>query len=396
MAARTTREGRQSPPMVIKLADWPETDRRLWEAGEWLNARPRKTAFGSRLKPVSIRGAMKSYGRFLAVLRDHADLLPGETPAERVTPERVSRFVATLREEGNQGNTIKSRLMFLRMAIRITEPVVALSWLTRPGGYSLDSLLPQEPRDLTIIPSPVLYRWGLDLMDEALAGQAAAGGGEASAGRAAEGKGMGGKWCSEETLRLRRDRRFRDGLIIAILACRAPRLRSLASIRIGRQFQQIGEEFWLCFGKTDIKNRKPIEYSLPEGLTPYIQRYLGEVRSRLLGPARTDWLWVIEQGAPLQDIGIAQMIARRSLARFGQAFGPHRFRHSLATTLAEEDPDNPGLAAALLGITEGVVAEHYRKAKQVRAALLLQKQLAAERDRTRLLAEREMARGVVK
>ena len=376
MAAKAKKKRLQALPMVIPLHDWPEADRRLWEAGEWLNAKPRHPGLGSRLKPVSVKGAMEGYGRFLAVLRDRGDILSGETPAQRVTPQRIARFVAALREEGNLANTIKVRLFFLRMAIRIMEPEQDLVWLTRPGGHSLDSLLPQEPKEMVIIASPDLYRWGLGLMNDGAADMA-----------------IDGQRWSEETLQLRRDRRFRDGLIIAILACRAPRLRALVGIRIGRQFKQIGEEFWLCFSKADIKNRKAIEYSLPEGLTPYVRRYLEEVRPRLLGPVQSDSLWVIEQGVSFGEKGLTKMIERRSFARFGQTFGPHRFRHSLATTLAEEDPANPGLAASMLGITEGVVAEHYRKARQHHAARLLQKDLAADRDRTRLLAEREMRRG---
>jgi hypothetical protein len=59
------------------------------------------------------------------------------------------------------------------------------------------------------------------------------------------------------------------------------------------------------------------------------------------------------------------MIRRASKDKFGQAFGPHRFRHSLATTQARIAPYNPGLAASLLGISEGVLAEHYNKARNI-------------------------------
>jgi hypothetical protein len=404
------------PKLVMEFEDWPEADRRLWTAGEWINAKPRHPGLGSRLRPVTIRNAMRAYGRFLMVLEEAGELLPGESPAQRVTPERVATYLAALKAQDNRDNSIKVRLFDLRVAIRIMEPKAKLDWLTRPGGHSLDSLLKQEPREFPIIPSPVLYAWGIGLMEDEMGERAP---GEGEAGQAAgEGTGRsrnnpaavtignepaGGMrtrnasagrvaarydW-SEETLQIQRDRSFRDGLIIAILACRAPRLRSLADMRLDRHLRLVGEEFWLCFGKGDVKNRKPIEYSLPEGLTPYIHRYLDEVRPRLLQDLRSEWVWVIDEGGRFQDIGIGQMIRRRSLASFGHAFGPHRFRHALATTLAEEDPENPGLAAGLLGVTEQVVAGHYRRAKTTRTALRLQKQLAEERERTRLLAERE-------
>jgi hypothetical protein len=134
----------------------------------------------------------------------------------------------------------------------------------RPGGHSLDSLLKQEPQDFPVIPSSVLYRWGLGLMDEAAAGGVAK---APSTERSMEGYGgqaAAGEASADEVMSFQCDREFRDGLIIAILTCRAPRLRSLAGIRIGQQLQKIGEEFWLCFSKADIKNRKAIEYSLPE------------------------------------------------------------------------------------------------------------------------------------
>ena len=86
------------------------------------------------------------------------------------------------------------------------------------------------------------------------------------------------------------------------------------------------------------------------------------------------------------------MIFRQTQAetgtKFAKAFGPHRFRHAFATALAEADPSSPGLAAVILGITEAVVNEHYRKARQADAARKLQANLRAERERTRATAER--------
>jgi integrase len=53
------------------------------------------------------------------------------------------------------------------------------------------------------------------------------------------------------------------------------------------------------------------------------------------------------------------MIRRASMAEFGEAFGTHRFRHELASALAEADPDNPGVAAAVLGISIAVAEGTY-------------------------------------
>src|SRR5271156_3840114 len=57
-----------------------------------------------------------------------------------------------------------------------------------------------------------------------------------------------------------------------------------------------------------------------------------------------------------------------TLARFGTAFGTHRFRHAVASSAPLMDPENPGLAAGLLGISRDVVQQNYNRANQVHAA----------------------------
>ena len=77
-----------------------------------------------------------------------------------------------------------------------------------------------------------------------------------------------------------------------------------------------------------------------------------------------------------------------SKARFGTAFGPHRFRHALATTAARVDRSNTGLAAAVLAVSETVVEGHYNLAKQEHAAREHVGIVEEERQRTRGLAGR--------
>ena len=68
--------------------------------------------------------------------------------------------------------------------------------------------------------------------------------------------------------------------------------------------------------------------------------------------------------------------------RFGIAFGPHRFRHAIATTAPMRDPSHPGVAAGLLGISKEVVEQSYNRAGQSQAAIDFD--LAFTRRRTRL------------
>ena len=103
-------------------------------------------------------------------------------------------------------------------------------------------------------------------------------------------------------------------------------------------------------------------------------------------------MWGNSNGGTFTYRSIETMVFRASLREFKHSFGPHISRDAFASTLAEADPTNPGLAAVILGITEGVVAAHYRQARQTDAARKLQANLAEERERTRHIAERAFGR----
>ena len=89
---------------------------------------------------------------------------------------------------------------------------------------------------------------------------------------------------------------------------------------------------------------------------------------------------------------IAQMIMRRSFARFGEPFGPHSFRHALATTAINLMPANPGIAAAVLGNSHRVVEQHYARADRLLAGKSYLSAVDAARAASRELAEAAFAR----
>jgi hypothetical protein len=68
---------------------------------------------------------------------------------------------------------------------------------------------------------------------------------------------------------------------------------------------------------------------------------------------------------------MTQRIRLLSRQRFGESFGPHRFRHAIATTATLRDPDHPGLAVGVLGISGAVLEEHYNRAGQSQAVTIV-------------------------
>jgi hypothetical protein len=81
---------------------------------------------------------------------------------------------------------------------------------------------------------------------------------------------------------LRRASRFRNGLIVALLARRALRLKNFAAIAIGRHLVGREERYALLFPAGEMKNKQPYEVMIPDGLVGPLERYLTFWRGILL------------------------------------------------------------------------------------------------------------------
>ena len=104
----------------------------------------------------------------------------------------------------------------------------------------------------------------------------------------------------------------------------------------------------------------PRAYCYAEFGCPYFRRSFGnKPHTAVVGGS----FWIGRLGEKFGARGIEGTIRRASEAKLGKVFGTHCFRHSLATTLADIDPTTPGVAVSILGTSEGVVKEHYNKAR---------------------------------
>jgi site-specific recombinase XerD len=272
---------------------------------------------------------------------------------------------------GNQGNTIATRLWEVRTALGIMCPGVDFRWITSPDGNDVRGLFPFERRPVRIYHPRLLYRSAHELMDGAVRITP-------PEGRAVQ---------------------YRNGLLIAIFAARAPRLRSMAAVRLGVQIMRQDDRFRLVFGKRDLKRKNALEYDLPADLTPRIEHYLTIERPillarqpALLGKPDHGWFWVGQHGLRLSATGIEVMIRRESLKRFGAAFGPHRFRHAAGTRAPISDPARPGAVAAMLGNSKAVLEKVYNLGQQQEAARQFQASLKKERQRLEGVALRAFGR----
>ena len=131
---------------------------------------------------------------------------------------------------------------------------------------------------------------------------------------------------------------------------------------------------------------------MPDHLLPAFRHYLDAIRPRMVRCEDDLWFWRNPDGTRFQYAGIMQMFRRLTEKELGEASGTHVSRHGMATALADIAPDRPGLAAAVLGVGEGVVDRHYRRAEMLHAARLANELLEAERDELRLRARTRFGR----
>lgn len=340
----------------LRRLEWPVIDDQLFTRGctpgDVFDEDERPGADWAMPTMKKVAGA---YGRWLGFLTLIGELDPAEPPARRVTPARVRRYLALLRELENSNYTIYGLFADLRSALRVMMPEQDFSWLTRPGGVPLRSRLKMKGRSFDVPSSLVLYEWGVDLMADAL----------------------------RLTGHVRRRVQYRDGLLIAVFAARARRHRAMTGLRLGHELERNGDVYRITLPPELVKTKKPDEFSLPERLTEYIDRYIKVERQELLAGQVHDAFWVNWDGAPLRYRGIDKRIRWLSAKRFGKAFGPHRFRHAAATSAAIDAAHIPGLGAAMLGISGKVAEEHYNRAKHAHAAIKYQNVVAKARKNTR-------------
>lgn len=339
------------PDLVLPFAQWPAADRAAWEQGctpgdPFDDPRP-----GATLRERSLHKYRQGYGAWLAFLRREDRCNPDDPPLARVTPALLRHYFQALRARGSADYTIIGRFQELAMALRIMVPGADVGWIQKPAGTSVYAALPKTRKAKPAPDSDVLFSWAIEMMDTA---------------RTA---GLNYNTAAD----------YRDGLLIAMLAARGRRRRSMAALTHGQEITRRDDRYRIELAPHQVKTNRADRFDLPEMLSPYIHHYLMVVRPRLLRGNTLDAFWITRHGTVMGEQNITNQIVRRTRRRFGQGFGPHRFRHAIATMLALRVSDDPRLAADLLGITLPVIEQHYNMADQASAvrklALLNEKRL---------------------
>lgn len=353
---------RNPPPSArcLKVCEWPKLDRELWLRA----TSDRRRSFrgdnpAAKLAQDSIDKTEEGYGRWLGALAFLGEFAE-EAPIERVTLDRLERFLALLQQNGNRGYTIVGRFEELKRALELMYPGQKFLWVLEMGGFHIRDRVALEQRAITVIDTIQWLDWAEDLLAVA------------------------------ETLPRDRARAdlWQDALIIGLFGMRGMRLRTMCAIRIGEQLQQFEDQFRLDLREADIKTRSCLSFPLPHTLDEPMRRFIEEERPYLLVGAPHDHLWVGIDGAPLKATRVQTMIRTRSRHQFGIEVGPHAAKHSFTTSAIRRDPAHPGVASAIVGTSARTLEKHYNHGRSIEALDIHAETIRREREEAQELSRR--------
>ena len=351
-----------------KEGSWPEADRRAWEAALHKGDVLEPGGAGADWAPRTRHMIAGGYGRWLTWLENEGMLDLRSAPADRVTPKNVARYVADL-QALNAPYTVLTRVQALYHALRAMAPEHDWSWIQRIESRVRKTAVSARNKRSRVVPSDRLFAYGLQLMAKA------------------DGPSGGTP--------LQRASRYRDGLMIALLAARPLRRRNFVSIEIGRHLVRHAETYWLCFEAAETKTHEPIDAPFPSELARYLDRYLSHYRPTLArrtgrwnraGPDQTPTmaLWVSTHGSAMTEIAIYFRIMQLTRAKFGHVVNPHLFRDSAATSIAIKDPEHVLITRSILGHRTLRTSErHYNHARSREALRHYQRRILELRRQSR-------------
>ena len=178
--------------------------------------------------------------------------------------------------------------------------------------------------------------------------------------------------------------RYRDGLMIALLAHVPLRHKNFAALEIGRDVIKEDGKWSIVIPPEETKTRTYIDFQVPEDLQHQFSTYLTHVRPRMLRRPGCKALWVSAKGGALSYSAVGPVLTRNTTKRLGIRIAPHDARDAAATTWAIAAPEQIGVARDLLAHSDlRTTIKHYNRARGIEASRAHAQVIAAMRKRGR-------------
>jgi integrase/recombinase XerD len=354
-------EPRRSPRSWRRLpiSAWPELDHRLWHAAQTPTSLLDEGGRASKWRPATVGLVANAYGLWLRWLRHKGRLSGTEPPIARITRARIGDYLADLKTRYSDA-TIALYLHHLHAMLRAMSADSELAWLAQLARRISARAKPARPKLPRLVDSGVLFAVGLQLMEDARTHS--------------DGLGIG---AAVE---------YRDGLQIAMLACRPLRLGELMALRVDETIRKVESRYVVQLPASVTKNRRELERPYPGELTEAIDFYIHQVRPVLAArkassAVGSDAFWVSRRGNPMRPGNVSDRIRRLTRKHVGRDLSPHLFRDCAATSVAIKDPRHIGIVKDVLGhATLRTSEKHYNQATSVSGLRRYQMAIKALRD----------------
>lgn len=338
----TTAEKPARQRRTLKVCEWPEEDRTVWEAACRPSHRLKKGGSASYLKARSQDDYARRYGLFLGFLKTKGLLECSAAAVAHVTPENIKLYLDDLASR-TKSVTAWNSISMVRRAAQFIAPDVDFRWLLEIENDLAFVMQPKSKLN-RFVSAERLVEAGLTLIENA----------------------------KKVRADFKRARTIRNGLILALWTLCPSRRKNFAALEIGETFRQVKGKWWITIAANETKTRqRPEERPVAEWLNPYIDVYLNKARPILLTAANreTNALWISgETHGQLTPRHLSALLPQLTLKTVGIAISPHLLRTIGATTAAVSKGDMPNLGTALLGhINRRITEENYLRPSSLTA-----------------------------
>lgn len=338
----------------IKIDEWPQSDRAAWDALLAPGSLLRPGGAFAALRPATVWSYEQCYGHWLSYCRRNGVDLEPLSPADRLTDARLLSWVEEMADLAD--TTRHTRLVGLMRVITCIAPDAArplLRNLCRHAEWKARRQI-RRRKIGRVLPTGDLLQAGLRHLD------------------------------AVEGVSFRDAARFRDGLMVALLALVPMRIGNFRDLEIGRSFLIRESGFDLVLDASEAKGHRTIEVEVPEQLRAHMARYLTTFRPILIARADTPhpFLWANNWGRHYSYGNLGARISRLTKAMLGVDISPHLFRDAAATTIARTVPAQARAIAGVLGHSSLRTADrYYNQAKCLDASrsytAIIEEELAA-------------------
>ena len=347
---------------IMKISDWPEPDRLLFEKSIIKSDPFSEEGSRSSCRPISNKKVAGGHGRYLTFAKIYHPHILEYPPEDRITPDLVKSFLENLIKVGNKKTTILDRISELHAMAIILAPNKCFRFIKDYEARIRARMCDEKKPDQRFVASDELLSLGIKLTQSA---------------------------PLQSTPRLQAID-YRDGLIIALLALRPMRRKNFAALKLDHNIVKRNGLWRIVLYPHETKTYVHSDVEWPSDLVAPLETYLDIYRPVLMSikgrwqKPIDDALWISSHGSPLTEMAFYQQVTKRTEEQFGKSINPHQFRHIAASTLASERPEHVRVGANILGHSSFHTTEdYYIQAQQAQAHSKFVEHILAVRQRVK-------------